>query len=319
MIAEQKRTYLVYSRGLLPEDLKLGSLYLDPANPLDGERKRFESSLDESELAKWTGTPDVTAPLTLSFSASRHWTIASGLFNLLEGEIGRGKSHEVIISGSSGVRRQIKKPETFLNEVVLKSEGARAWLAAHLSVSRYAAYKRNTLGTGTRIWLVTGIQTVANANISVVNRQDKSLSFSATAPAPDPVVAAVTVLTGDGGIASVGVTNTTTKETATSYGHEDARIWAAQFTQLSVKFTSKSSGLQSQVGPSAWIQLRDLPDHQTGGIRASARPNGVPSLNNEVAEILVGGDDGEEQLEGEDLLDLMQDVDWEELDEFIEV
>ena len=41
----QKRTYLVYSRGLMPEDLKLGSLYLDPANPVDGEQKRFECSL----------------------------------------------------------------------------------------------------------------------------------------------------------------------------------------------------------------------------------------------------------------------------------
>lgn len=46
MYSEQKRTYLVYSRGLLPEDLKLGSLYLDPANPLDGEHKRFESLVE---------------------------------------------------------------------------------------------------------------------------------------------------------------------------------------------------------------------------------------------------------------------------------
>jgi hypothetical protein len=43
MNGKQKRTYLVYSRGLLPDDLKLGSLYLDPANPLDGENKRSES------------------------------------------------------------------------------------------------------------------------------------------------------------------------------------------------------------------------------------------------------------------------------------
>jgi len=37
----QKRTYLVYSRGLNPEDLTLGSLHLDPANPLESERKSF--------------------------------------------------------------------------------------------------------------------------------------------------------------------------------------------------------------------------------------------------------------------------------------
>jgi hypothetical protein len=45
MLAQQKRTFLVYSRGLLPADLRLGSLYLDPANPLDGEHRRYESEL----------------------------------------------------------------------------------------------------------------------------------------------------------------------------------------------------------------------------------------------------------------------------------
>lgn len=45
MNTQQKRTYLVYSRGLSRKDIALGSLYLDPANPLDGERKRFECTL----------------------------------------------------------------------------------------------------------------------------------------------------------------------------------------------------------------------------------------------------------------------------------
>jgi hypothetical protein len=40
---QQKRTFLTYERAVLPEDLRLGSLYLNPLEPVDGlERDRFE-------------------------------------------------------------------------------------------------------------------------------------------------------------------------------------------------------------------------------------------------------------------------------------
>jgi len=41
MQTKQTYTYLLYSRGLMPGDLTLGSLHLDPANPIDSERKVF--------------------------------------------------------------------------------------------------------------------------------------------------------------------------------------------------------------------------------------------------------------------------------------
>lgn len=37
----QTQTYLLYSRGLMPDDLTLGSLHLDPTNPIDSERKVY--------------------------------------------------------------------------------------------------------------------------------------------------------------------------------------------------------------------------------------------------------------------------------------
>jgi hypothetical protein len=40
---EEKRTFLPYSRGIPVKDLRVGSLFLDPVNPVGGdERKRFE-------------------------------------------------------------------------------------------------------------------------------------------------------------------------------------------------------------------------------------------------------------------------------------
>jgi hypothetical protein len=41
MFVKQKNTYLIYTRGLMTEDLALGSLHLDPANPTDHVRKSF--------------------------------------------------------------------------------------------------------------------------------------------------------------------------------------------------------------------------------------------------------------------------------------
>jgi hypothetical protein len=40
---EEKRTFLPYSRGIQPKDLRVGSLYIDPVNPVGGvEDQRFE-------------------------------------------------------------------------------------------------------------------------------------------------------------------------------------------------------------------------------------------------------------------------------------
>ncbi len=43
MKTDHDRTYLVYSRGLQPDMLPLGSLFLDPANPLGHEKKRYRA------------------------------------------------------------------------------------------------------------------------------------------------------------------------------------------------------------------------------------------------------------------------------------
>ncbi|PQE08860.1 Metacaspase-1 protein [Rutstroemia sp. NJR-2017a BBW] len=315
MSGQQKRTYLVYSRGLLPQDLKLGSLYLDPANPLDGEYKRFESVLGEDDLKDWTGVPEIDKPIELKITASRLWLINSGLFSLVRGEIGRESSYEVKISGTSGRRFQIKRPESFLNEVILKFPPARAWLANQLSISRYVYYlNRATLGLNKlpRIWLVTGIQYITNAEVVATRAQSKKISASVNIPIPEPIAAVATILGGQEGIAG-GIENSRTNGTTTFYHHADERVWAAQFTQLSVKF---SPGPISADELPTRLPLHDLVDIKSGGIRNEDRPVG-PSLSEEFAETSVLDDEGcVIQPYGEDLLNLMQDVDWTLVDKF---
>jgi hypothetical protein len=247
--------------------------------------------------------------------ASRQWLVNSGLFSLLRGEVGREKSHEVKISGNSGRRLQIKRPESFLNEVVLKSEPARAWLANQLSISRHMYYvNRATFGLGKlpHIWLVTGIQYVTSAEVVAIRAQSKKISASANIPIPEPVAAAAMILGGQEGVA-VGIENNTTNQTTTSYHHKDERVWAAQFTQLSVKFSPEpvlAGSLPAQV------PLHDLVDLKSGGIRNEDRPD-APSLSKESAEISVLEEGDITQPHGEDLIDQMQDVDWTTVNELL--
>ncbi|PVH71737.1 hypothetical protein DL98DRAFT_660473 [Cadophora sp. DSE1049] len=308
----QKRTYLVYSRGLLPEDLTLGSLYLDPANPLDGEQKRFECRLRQSDLHTWTGEQEHDEPCTLNLVASRQWLINSGLFALLKAEAGGRGSQEVGVYGKAGRRQRIKKPEKFLNDVVLASPEARVWLADKLSISRTMYYlSQGGLKKQPRIWMVTGIQYITDGVVSNEQTRYQTGSASANIHIPEPISAAVTILGGQGGLSSGFETNHTSS-TRTAYGHKNERVWAAQFTQLAVQFTSTL--ISSNELPNR-IPLRDIVDIKSGAVRAASQIADF-TLSGESAEVCGLEEAHDMELGGEELLKRMQDVDWAMLNLF---
>jgi hypothetical protein len=109
MDLHEKRTYLVYSRGLMPTDLPLGSLFIDPANPLDGERKRFICPLTTDELAPWLGPVDYDDNCTLTVDVSREWLLGGGALDLAHGKFTDTKSRGIKVSGISGRRVQINR------------------------------------------------------------------------------------------------------------------------------------------------------------------------------------------------------------------
>jgi len=309
----QTRTYLVYSRGLSPEDLTLGSLYLDPANPLDGEHKRFECPLRQPDLHKWAGDPECDESCVLTFTASRQWLINSGLFGLLKGRAGRRGSEEVSVSGKAGRRLRIKTPEKFLNEVLLASPSARAWLTTQLSISRVIYYvNRAGLSKPPRIWMVTGIQYIIDANVVNNRSQHQVVSASANIPVPEPVSAAVAILGGQEGLSGGFVVDSSSRMKM-SYHHEDERVWAAQFTQLAVKFTPKPESIDDLPNR---IPLRDVVDLKSAGVRAGSQPPDF-TLTEEFAEICGLEEDNTPQSSGEDLVKRMQDVDWGMLNKYL--
>ena len=112
MAHPRKRTFLPYMRGIIPEALRLGSLYLNPLEPDEGlASQRFEYMQDEQDqdtyeevVKKWTWKrPEINRPFSMHFehltSASMGLSFADFLnlggqpskaeFCVVEGESGR--------------------------------------------------------------------------------------------------------------------------------------------------------------------------------------------------------------------------------------
>lgn len=127
----------MYSRGLRAQDLTFGSLYLDPANPLEGERKHFNSELqyvaysafcEQNPLSSadynhslqdvegWV-TEQLDEPCSLTFTASHEWALIAGAL-LFSVQGGRSHSGEVTISGASGRRYQINRLVTMFPSIM---------------------------------------------------------------------------------------------------------------------------------------------------------------------------------------------------------
>lgn len=159
------------------------------------------------------------------------------------------------------------------------------------------------------IWLVTGVQYITNAEVAATRMLSKKLSASANIPIPEPVAAAAVILGGQEGVGA-GVEYGNTDQAKTSYHHQDERVWAAQFTQLSVRFSMEPLPVNDL--PTR-VPLYDLVNLKSGGVRSDNRAD-EPSPNETFAELSVLDEDEISQPHGENLISTMQDVDWEMFD-----
>jgi len=257
----------------------------------------------------------------LNFNASRDWLADAGVLNLFKGEAGTGRSEQARIEGEKGRRLQIKRPESLLNEVVLKSPLAKAWLEQQLSISR-KMYHLSRLKFGKsrypRIWFVTGIQYISNAH--VVNGWSKSseASLGFTVPVPEPVTAAATIATAQGAL-SAKASLSSHSDAIAAYHHHDERVWAAQFTPLKVKFHHRSQGAVEAAFPTH-IKLHDLEDLTTAGVRSGAQ-SGQPGPVEGSAEISGLEDRSNEQSQEakNELIEATQEIDWDFYEEYLEI
>jgi len=305
----------------MPGDLRLGSLYIDPANPLEGEQKRFTYPLTDTELYEWTGDAEYDDYCVLNFNASRDWLADAGVLNLFKGGGGTGSSEQARVEGKSGRRLQIKRPESFLNEVVLGSPLAKAWLGQQLSISR-KMYHLSRLKFGKsrypRIWLVTGIQYISNARVTNGWSKSSEVSLGFTVPVPEPVSAAATIATAQGAL-SAKASLSSSSDASTAYRHHDERVWAAQFTPLKVKFHPQSKEADETAFPTH-IKLHNLEDLTTAGVRFGAQseqPEPVEGFA-EISGLEEQSNEQSQEAENE-LIEATHEIDWDFYEEYLEV
>ncbi|KAI1201078.1 hypothetical protein F5X97DRAFT_291261 [Nemania serpens] len=283
--SNQKNTYLPYGRGIRPDELRLGSLYLDPHNPNLGlEKFRFEykEKILSSEkywesIKAWTGEPEVDdiEPYILRFQATTDWASQAKLIDAANVGADKSRTRDVSIIGTQARRYQIRKPEEFLRQQVLTQPEVKKWIADRLSISWYARLKHHRK-TGEpwkapSIWLVTGVHLISDGQVhsgwSVgLNVHGNIRADPGTLAGGPPV-----------GKSAADISGSLNKNVQAEnlYGQTGERVWCAQFMELAVDFTNEPQSNNSQ----GWItrlfpkkevqvlQLRQVEDLGVSGVR----------------------------------------------------
>ncbi|KAI1745817.1 hypothetical protein F4680DRAFT_4 [Xylaria scruposa] len=286
--ANQKNTYLPYTRGIPPDELRLGSLYLDPHNPNLGlEKFRFEykEKILSSEkywesIQAWTGEPEVDdiAPYVLTFQSSTEWAAQAKVIDAANIGADRSRTRDVSIVGTQARRYQIKKPEKFLRQQVLAQPDVKKWIVDRLSISFYARWKHHQK-TGEpwkapSIWLVTGVHLISDGRVHSGWNVGVDVHGGIRA---DPGTLTGGPPTG-ASVADVQGSLNRNIQMENLYGQSGERVWCAQFMELAVDFTNgpsrdESQGWHTRLFPRKEIevlQLRQVEDLGVGGVRRRA-------------------------------------------------
>lgn len=155
--------------------------------------------------------------------------------------------------------------------------------------------------------MVTGLQYLEDATASVGGGTERVTEGSVKIPPPDLAVVAAMA---DINAIDVKGSVSRNEESTSTYGHQDERIWAAQFRALDVRYHVDAEGDQSPKTGSTWIALHGPENIGGQGIREGddVESGSVPVY----AEIA-----GMEEDCGISVLETMLDVDWALLDELL--
>jgi hypothetical protein len=329
MAPKEKRSFLPYSRGVDPEALRLGSLYLNPLDPEDGlESKRFEyqEDLDQAEYEErikpwiWKEQKDERG-FSLDFQVTKDNSMGLKLSDIVKGEANAGSTVSAVLEGKSGRRLKIKKPEKFLRDEVITQTRVQEWIRTQASIAFKGHFGMHKF-KAPEIWMVTGVQLVTAGDVQVGSSRSVGASISAHV---DPGLA----FGAPPGLASVGVhaSHNHGSEANHGYGYEDERVWAAQFMEVKIEYGDEEDktvkAKENKLVPAtiSTFRLEDIADLKARGIRATQRQRvEVPKL---IGRIVVEDvDDDDADAESDDLhlsdqpyVEVLKDTDWDMYDE----
>ena len=208
-------------------------------------------------------------------------------------------------------------PQKFLNEAVLASAQARAWLADRLSICRRMHYLKSLVGKAPQIWMLTGVQLIEEGSVRFAQGSSASTGGGFTIPIPEPATQMTLAATGNGAVSGKGDVHAK-MDSESAYGYQGSRVWAAQFMRLKVKVRKQIVSEQDGQTAGEWIKLRQLDNLKRDGVRHKKdnkdeyeQPQeDMNATNVELSDAL--GETGEE------VIGDLVGVDWRLVDNYVE-
>jgi hypothetical protein len=223
----------------------------------------------ETHISKFTRREEIDAKgFSVKFQRSHMRSAGLDFSTFLGLGSKRENSVTVTLSGTSGRRVRIRRPEAFLEEV-LKQDGVEQWIRTHATLKHKSKYG-NHAWTAPELWLVTGVQYLTGGEYEFEDNATNELSAHGGA---DIGAAA-------GGPAGVAKLQAEARHERANgaqngFGHEDERVWAAQFMTVKIDFGAQASD-PSLSSERSWvpktiktIYLEDVKDLEFQGVRAS--------------------------------------------------
>jgi hypothetical protein len=223
----------------------------------------------EAHISKFTRREEVDGKgFSVQFQRSHMRSAGLDFSSFLGLGSKRENSVTVTLTGTSGRRVRIRRPEAFLEEV-LKQDGVDQWIRAHATLKHKSKYG-NHAWTAPELWLVTGVQYLTGGEYHFEDNATNELSAHGGA---DVGAAAG----GPAGVAKLQAEVRHEKQNGAQngFGHEDERVWAAQFMTVKIDIGAQAADptLSSE---RSWvpktiktIYLEDVKDLEFQGVRAS--------------------------------------------------
>jgi hypothetical protein len=179
--------------------------------------------------------------------------------------------------------------DTFFRQNVLSEDAARLWLETRLSVaSKFRAWWQNTT-KAPKIWLLTGIYLMEDAVTYTVSARSTSGGASTSIPIPEPTGLAALLGVAVGAKFAVG----RGFEAQAIAQIQGQKVWAAQWTPVSVKYLCVAHSEWSANKLQSQIQLLDAED--MGNVRSDDVNLAEVSLGTDTPE--GDGEVGESELD----------------------
>ncbi|KAF7550498.1 hypothetical protein G7Z17_g5680 [Cylindrodendrum hubeiense] len=226
-------TYYPYRQPLHPDLLRFGNLAFDYRNPKNPPRYRHGeeiTDLDEHTVKISQRT------ILLTHNHNSGFSLATGLDGLFQFSSRKTFEGGGFVVGKNSLQIELQEPQAFFDNVILQSDAAEYWLQSRLAVAHKMQLMANFAGMTPKLWMLTGMIVIEDANYFTVSSSSKSFGIGASVPVVDP--SGVMALMGLSAGAEVSLGEDWAAQSSGQV--KGPSIWAAQWQRIKTKFHLES-------------------------------------------------------------------------------